>query len=234
MKCEKCGEEHNGNYGSGRFCSTECAHSRNISKKIYTKIAQLRKGKPGGMLGKNHTQETKDKISNNHARYWKNKNRDLETRKKISNTKKGCISSKKGVKLTEEQKRKISESKKNPSKKTRQKIRIARGKQIRKNYGISAPAYNLKACEWFKNFDIQNNTEGRYAVYGDGEIFLKGVGYFVDYFNEKLKLIIEWDEEFHYNKNNELRKNDIFKQEEIEKAYPKYKFIRIREKEILI
>lgn len=27
MKCEKCGKEHNGSYGSGRFCSAKCARS---------------------------------------------------------------------------------------------------------------------------------------------------------------------------------------------------------------
>jgi hypothetical protein len=27
MKCEKCGKEHNGSYGSGRFCSSKCARS---------------------------------------------------------------------------------------------------------------------------------------------------------------------------------------------------------------
>lgn len=27
MKCENCGKEHNGNYGSGRFCSQLCARS---------------------------------------------------------------------------------------------------------------------------------------------------------------------------------------------------------------
>ena len=27
MKCENCGKEHNGSYGSGRFCSKECAKS---------------------------------------------------------------------------------------------------------------------------------------------------------------------------------------------------------------
>ena len=27
MICEKCGEEHNGSYGSGRFCSEKCARS---------------------------------------------------------------------------------------------------------------------------------------------------------------------------------------------------------------
>lgn len=35
MFCENCGKEHNGQYGSGRFCSKECAKSfstKNISK----------------------------------------------------------------------------------------------------------------------------------------------------------------------------------------------------------
>ena len=27
MICEYCGKEHNGSYGSGRFCSEECARS---------------------------------------------------------------------------------------------------------------------------------------------------------------------------------------------------------------
>lgn len=27
MICENCGIEHNGNYGSGRFCSSKCSHS---------------------------------------------------------------------------------------------------------------------------------------------------------------------------------------------------------------
>lgn len=28
MKCEKCSKEHDGSYGSGRFCSRACANSR--------------------------------------------------------------------------------------------------------------------------------------------------------------------------------------------------------------
>lgn len=32
MKCEFCGKEHNGQYGSGRFCSASCARSFSTSK----------------------------------------------------------------------------------------------------------------------------------------------------------------------------------------------------------
>jgi len=31
MICERCGQEHDGSYGSGRFCSRQCANSRDWS-----------------------------------------------------------------------------------------------------------------------------------------------------------------------------------------------------------
>jgi hypothetical protein len=34
MKCEKCNEEHDGSYGSGRFCSAECARSFSRNKDV--------------------------------------------------------------------------------------------------------------------------------------------------------------------------------------------------------
>jgi len=32
MKCEKCNKDHDGSYGSGRFCSSKCARSFSTSK----------------------------------------------------------------------------------------------------------------------------------------------------------------------------------------------------------
>lgn len=32
MKCERCNKEHDGSYGSGRFCSSKCARSFSTSK----------------------------------------------------------------------------------------------------------------------------------------------------------------------------------------------------------
>lgn len=43
--CEKCGKEHDGSFGSGRFCCRSCSNSRN------------------------HTQETKDKIKDSINKY---------------------------------------------------------------------------------------------------------------------------------------------------------------------
>lgn len=43
MKCENCGNSHNGIYGSGRFCSKKCSHSfstKNNREKINKKIGE--------------------------------------------------------------------------------------------------------------------------------------------------------------------------------------------------
>lgn len=53
MKCENCNNSHNGNYGSGRFCSNKCARCFStkqkrleINKKVSVKL-QGRKGNNG-------------------------------------------------------------------------------------------------------------------------------------------------------------------------------------------
>ena len=40
MKCEKCQKDHDGSYGSGRFCSKECARSYSSNKNIGTKTVK--------------------------------------------------------------------------------------------------------------------------------------------------------------------------------------------------
>lgn len=39
MKCENCNNEHDGSYGSGRFCSRACANSRKFSQQVKEKIS---------------------------------------------------------------------------------------------------------------------------------------------------------------------------------------------------
>lgn len=46
--CENCNKEHNGSYGSGRFCSKECAKSfstKNKRKLINEKVSNSLKGR---------------------------------------------------------------------------------------------------------------------------------------------------------------------------------------------
>lgn len=45
MKCEKCGKEHDGSYGSGRFCSPVCAKSFSASSGTKKEILEENKRK---------------------------------------------------------------------------------------------------------------------------------------------------------------------------------------------
>lgn len=44
MQCENCEKEHDGLYGSGRFCSRSCANTRILSKETKKKISNSRSG----------------------------------------------------------------------------------------------------------------------------------------------------------------------------------------------
>jgi len=48
MKCENCESEHNGDYGSGRFCSSKCARGFSTKEKrqeINEKVGKKLRGK---------------------------------------------------------------------------------------------------------------------------------------------------------------------------------------------
>lgn len=53
MKCEQCGQEHDGSYGSGRFCSAHCARSFStsakrdeINRKVSATLRKMYENKP--------------------------------------------------------------------------------------------------------------------------------------------------------------------------------------------
>jgi len=56
------------------------------------------------------------------------------------------------------------------------------------------------------------------------------LGYFVDYYEPNLNIVIEWDENSHYNIDGNLREKDKRREEEI-KSYLKCKLLRIKENE---
>lgn len=99
---------------------------------------------------------------------------------------------------------------------------------VHKNYGVRVvPGWSLKACEIFSKFDDEAKTSGQYAIKG-GEFYIEELGYWVDYINHDKKIIIEYDESFHY-KDGQLREQDIRRQKEIQKHFSDYNFFRIRE-----
>jgi len=75
MKCEKCKNDHDSSYGSGRFCSAACAcsfSSNTNREETNKKISKSLKGKQyaGGGVTK-HTEATKEKIKNKIILYHK-------------------------------------------------------------------------------------------------------------------------------------------------------------------
>lgn len=71
MKCNNCECEHDGSYGSGRFCSLKCA--RGFSTKAKRK--EIAKKISLTLTGRNMTPEQCLKISKNHSKYWNGKSR---------------------------------------------------------------------------------------------------------------------------------------------------------------
>jgi hypothetical protein len=62
MICENCSKNHNGSYGSGRFCSIKCARSfstKNKRHEINKKVSEKLKGRVGT---NNWTKETLKKV----------------------------------------------------------------------------------------------------------------------------------------------------------------------------
>ena len=96
IQCERCKSIHDGTYGSGRFCSVQCARSFSTSSmseeskvkridglnKARRSSARARKGK----VGKPHTPETRALISNSLTSYW---NGNDEARQELAEKKTG-------------------------------------------------------------------------------------------------------------------------------------------------
>ena len=110
------------------------------------------------------------------------------------------------------------------------KIRKNVIKRIKKNGGIF-PGYNSNAIPILAEFDKLNNTKGIYATHPQ-EYEIKELGYFLDYVNFDLKLIIEIDEKHHFDKLGRLRERDVRRQKEIQRYYSDFKFLRFKDGEM--
>lgn len=97
---------------------------------------------------------------------------------------------------------------------TRRKKRLATITYIKNKKGQISPAYNTKACNLFENINKQLNLNGMHAENG-GEFHIKELGYWVDYYEPKLNLVIEYYEK-HHNRYNFLEKDKIREREIIE------------------
>lgn len=117
----------------------------------------------------------------------------------------------------------------------RRHIRLAILRRIQEQLsegGQLVPSYNSQACRYFETINKwaveRGYPPGQHATNG-GEFYVKELGYFLDYFNPGLKLIMEWDEPSHYDKSGNLRVKDIQRQREIQGLYLDFRFVRIKQ-----
>ncbi len=164
--------------------------------------------------------------------------RSLKSKRRMS-------SSQKGRKHTEETKQKISGKNngmygihrygslnpfygKKHTEKTRRKMRIAACKRVLqkiKNGRFSNS--NPKEETYFRLLEQKNQWNGIYNGKCKTQYFIENLGYFVDYYEPSLNIVIEYDEPRHYINGN-LKEKDIERMNKI-KNHLKCKFLRFNE-----
>lgn len=143
------------------------------------------------------------------------KGRIITWNKKISKSCMGRPSPRKGKRLSRE---------------TKFRCRVSAIKRIkRRSNGKIVVGYNRTACEYFDWLNKFMGWNGQYATNG-GEKEIRG--YFLDYYEPTLNLVIEWDEPSHYVRGI-LRQKDIFRQREIIKEL-KCEFYRYNQRANII
>lgn len=88
MKCEQCSKEHNGSYGSGRFCSKECARAFStaskramINAKVSQRMKQIAETTEGfGFKNPEQHQKASSKAVLVNQRKWNEYRQDILTR----------------------------------------------------------------------------------------------------------------------------------------------------------
>ena len=113
------------------------------------------------------------------------------------------------------------------SKKTKRKLRLSAIKRISKqvfNGGQLQPSFNKGACEFIEEYGKQHGYNFQHAMNG-GEFHIKELGYWVDGYDKKKNVVIEYDEMGH----SYQKEKDIHRMNEI-KQHLDCKFIRYNEK----
>ena len=137
----------------------------------------------------------------------RSKARSIESRLNMSN-------GRMGIKFSKEHKDNLSLAQ-------NKRYRIKRQSKI---YKHTKPFYNPQACSWFDWFNRSTNTNGQHATNGKEYQVL---GYFLDYFNPELKLIIEWDEPHHFYTGQRLKSYYANREKQIRQHFPDFYFMRI-------
>ena len=226
-KCENCGKEHDGSYGSGRFCSDHCRRVYsgkrvNINGKqkcnfnvhhnyrkapygtwkcCYCEIIFETRAQVQNHIRSNHVNENRKKMIWNKGL----KQKDHSSLRKARNT---LIDGYKSGRLIPPNKGKKH------TKQEIQKIRISTFNYLSKIKHISQPRYNVNSISYFDKLSKEMGWNLQHAENG-GEITV--LGYWLDAYDKEKNIVVEYDEPRHYKdiENNVLIEKDIERQNEI-------------------
>ena len=225
MICEECGNEHDGTYGTGRFCSRKCQykHIGKQSNKNGKLNGHLPTHKPAGhgtwvCPHCGATLESRSKLTN----HKKSEHPDKTTQFVIVNGKRKMIGHawNKGLSVDTDDRVKqyvdtLSTRYANGelsgtftgrmhSDETKQKIRGSTLEYINKTAG--GPRYNVTACAYFDRLNEERGWNLRHALNG-GEV---RVGrYSLDAYDEARNIVVEYDEHRHHYTNGVRPAKDI-------------------------
>jgi len=184
--------------------------------------------------GKHHSVESRQKMSDSHKGLYdgeKNpfygKHHSVESRQKMSRSLKGLMSGEKhplyGKHFSVESRKKMSDSHrgkyigeespnwgKHHSEKSKQKMRLSAIQRIEKRNGKTHPNYNIEACKIIDEYGRQNGYNFQHAEKG-GEYHIKDLGYWVDGYDKKKNVVIEFYERYH----NKTRERDEKRKQKI-------------------
>lgn len=197
--CKVCSNTGENNNNFGKPCPQ---HIKDILSKLHTGrlvSKKTRKKRSESLMGeKNPMFGLTGSLSPNFG-----KNLSDEHKLKLHN-------SKVGIPLSQYHREKISESLtgRTHSKETKLKMRLSKIKYIVEKNGSIAPRYNKRACLYFDLLETEKKWDGLYAS-KNGEFFIDTLGYWVDYYEPNLNIIIEYDEKKHYNVDGTLKKKDV-------------------------
>lgn len=176
---------------NNKLCQHCCKLGKSQSLATRKKLSEINKNRKRTK----HSEETKQKIS-----------QKMTGRKISEDHRKKIIEGNIGKVVSEETKEKIRKSLVGTkhTDEHNKKIRLSTISLIQQNIldgGQLFPRYNKKACKYFDHLSQKNNWSLQHALNG-GEYYIKNLGYWLDAYDEKRKIIVEYDENNHWHRKN--------------------------------
>lgn len=197
---------------NGKLCRS-CAH------KGIPKSEEHKRNIGISHIGLTPTKETRLKMSVNRKgkgtgknNHWYGKNRSGPNNPNFGKTGSKCAWF--GRRHTEETKKKIADGHLGirPSDSSRLKMRMAAIKRIKEKGVQPYTNYNPNACVYFDKLNQEKGWNLQHALNG-GEVEI--YGYFIDAYDKKKNIIVEYDEKKHFGRDGNLKPKDIQRQKDI-------------------